>query len=246
MHAPLATAAPMLTVRSTLATALRFGLGGRVGALGPRPSAPLELHEFESCPFCRKVREVLVWLDLDAEIRPCPPGGHRHRDLHGGPYPLLIDAGEAVRGSSPIVRRLVERHGDGRVPWPLRLGPLTTATTALASALLPRVRALPARPLPAPDLPARPLPAPDLPPPNPNQPPLELFADETSAAARRVRTELCARELPYRWRTAGRGSAKLAELRARTGSADLPVLLDNGHVLRGAGPIVDHLRRTHG
>ena len=29
-----------------------------------RPEKPLKLYEFEGCPFCRKVREAIVWLDL--------------------------------------------------------------------------------------------------------------------------------------------------------------------------------------
>lgn len=169
-----------------------------------------------------------MWLDLDVQIYPCPPGGTRFREGRG-PFPLLFDAGEPVRGSSQIVRHLAERYGGGPIPWPLRLGPLTTATTALASALLPRVRAL--RPPSSARPPAR---------------PLELFADESSAAARHVRSWLCALELPYRWRTAGLGSAKLAELHARTGPGPLPVLFDGDLVLRGADPAVQHLRRVHG
>lgn len=37
-----------------------------------RPRLPLQLYEFENCPFCRRVRETLCLLDLDAEIYPCP------------------------------------------------------------------------------------------------------------------------------------------------------------------------------
>jgi hypothetical protein len=44
---------------SFLATAARLGYAERVGTFGPRPSKPLELYEFEGCPFCRKVREAL-------------------------------------------------------------------------------------------------------------------------------------------------------------------------------------------
>mmetsp|Transcript_37498 Transcript_37498/g.149570 ORF Transcript_37498/g.149570 Transcript_37498/m.149570 type:complete len:93 (+) Transcript_37498:370-648(+) len=39
-----------------------------------RPELPLELYEFESCPFCRKVREALNILDLDFYAYPCPKG----------------------------------------------------------------------------------------------------------------------------------------------------------------------------
>ncbi|WAS92910.1 glutathione S-transferase N-terminal domain-containing protein [Nannocystis punicea] len=215
----------MTRLGSAVATAVRLGLGSRVGATGPRPTGELVLYEFEACPFCRKVREALVWLDLDVSMRPCPPGGTRFRPAHGPPYPMLVDGEQVIRESSVIVRHLVSRYGDGQVPWPLRLGPLTTVSSGLASLALPRVRAL------ASEAPAR---------------PLELFADETSAEAREIRQWLCAREIAYRWRTCGRGSAKFAELAERTGRAELPALLDGDADLRGAGAAVAHLQRTYG
>src|SRR2546430_15620902 len=64
---------------SLLSTFARFGHGASTGALGPRPERLLELYEFEGCPFCRKVREALSVLDLDAVIYPCPKGGPRFR-----------------------------------------------------------------------------------------------------------------------------------------------------------------------
>ena len=81
---------------STLATLARGGAGGRAGGLGPRPMRELVLYEFEACPFCRKVREALTRLDLDAEIRPCPRGGRRFRPelvARGGKaqFPYLVD-----------------------------------------------------------------------------------------------------------------------------------------------------------
>lgn len=216
----------MNRIRAALATAARFGAGSRVGAVGPRPAGGLVLYEFEACPFCRKVREALVWLDLDALVLPCPKQGTRFRSQHGPPYPLLLDGGEEVRQSAVIVRHLMTRYGDGHVPWVMRLTPLATATAAIASELLPR---LPARPSRAP---AR---------------PLELFADETSAAARAIRAWLCALELPYLWRTCGVGSAKRDELVQRTGRAELPALLDanTGADLRGAEAAVAHLRSVY-
>lgn len=217
----------MTRLGSAVATAARFGLGGRVGATGPRPTGELVLYEFEACPFCRKVREALVWLDLDVLMRPCPPGGTRFRPERVPPFPQLVDGGQLIRESSAIVQHLVDRYGDGDVPWALRLGPLTTLSSGLASLALPRVRALASA--------------------APNQP-LELFADETSAEAREIRQWLCAREIAYRWRTCGRGSAKMAELAERTGRAELPALLDPNHGVdvRGAGAAVAHLQRTYG
>ena len=38
----------------------------------PRPKAPLILYEYEASPFCRKVREAALLLDITLELRPCP------------------------------------------------------------------------------------------------------------------------------------------------------------------------------
>jgi glutathione S-transferase len=216
----------MNRLRAAIATSFRFGLGSRAGAVGARPTGELVLYEFERCPFCRKVREALVWFDLDVSVRPCPPGGSRFRPEHGPPYPTLFDDGVEIRESSVIVKHLATRYGDGHVPLPLRLGPLTTITSGLASEVLPRVKRKAAR-LPAQEL--------------------ELFADETSADAREIRAWLCALELPYRWRTCGEGSAKREELLQRTGGAGLPALLDRAadRELRGAEAAIEHLRRTY-
>src|SRR3954468_16089073 len=74
-------------------------LGGGYVAWKPsatKPALPLELYDFEGCPFCRKVRETLCFLDLEAVIYPCPKGGERFRpraiELGGkAQFPLLID-----------------------------------------------------------------------------------------------------------------------------------------------------------
>ena len=57
---------------------------------------PLEYYEFEACPFCRKVREAMSELNLNAMVYPCPKGGQRYREsleqLAGKQqFPYLID-----------------------------------------------------------------------------------------------------------------------------------------------------------
>lgn len=39
-----------------------------------QPPKPIEIYEFEGCPFCRKVREAVNILDLDVVFYPCPQG----------------------------------------------------------------------------------------------------------------------------------------------------------------------------
>ncbi|ONM04074.1 Thioredoxin family protein [Zea mays] len=42
-----------------------------------RPEKPIEIYEFEGCPFCRKVREMVTVLDLDVLFYPCPQKAQR-------------------------------------------------------------------------------------------------------------------------------------------------------------------------
>jgi hypothetical protein len=77
-------------------TWLRLGLGARPLPLGARPALPLELFEFEGCPFCRKAREAISLLDLPTKIWPCPKGGTRFRPRAAAlasrlTFPLLVD-----------------------------------------------------------------------------------------------------------------------------------------------------------
>ena len=81
---------------SVASTLFRLGAGMKVASPGKRPEKPLELYEFESCPYCRKVREALSMLDLDALIYPCPKGGPQFREevkKRGGKalFPFLVD-----------------------------------------------------------------------------------------------------------------------------------------------------------
>ena len=122
------------------ASMARLGSGMSVGATGKRPAEPLALYEFEACPYCRKVREVLSVLDLDAMVYPCPKDGPRYREevrRRGGKaqFPYLVDpnSGQAMYESDDIVRYLCTTYGDGTVPRLLGLGPVTDATAMLAS-----------------------------------------------------------------------------------------------------------------
>jgi glutathione S-transferase len=127
-------------ITSRIASALRMGAGARVVDLGPRPAQPLTLYEFESCPFCRRVREALTELDLVAHILPCPKGGQRYRPElieRGGKelFPYLVDpnAGVEMYESRFIVRHLYERYGAGSPPF--KGGALEIASGSAASAM---------------------------------------------------------------------------------------------------------------
>src|SRR5438876_581186 len=83
---------------SFTATIIRLGRGvfPRVTAERRRdPDLLLELYDFEACPYCRKVREVLSELDLEYMVRTVPKGSARRAALtrRGGKMqvPYLVD-----------------------------------------------------------------------------------------------------------------------------------------------------------
>jgi glutathione S-transferase len=202
--------------------ALRFGLGASRAPLGPRPERPLELYEFEACPFCRKVREAISLLDLPTRIWPCPKGGARFRPraaaLAGkASFPTLVDPNQpegrqVMQESDRIVEVLFARYGQGPAPALLRAGALGNALSGLTSATRPG-RGRDARPR------------------RDGEPRLELHAPEGLAEARPVRELLCELELPYLLRPFASDGA--------------PVLLDAGARLTGARAICAHLEARH-
>jgi len=201
---------------SIAATLARLAQGAAVGALGTRPEQPLVLYEFESCPFCRKVREALTVLDLDAEIRPCPKGGTRFRPElieRGGKaqFPYLIDpnTGKEMYESDDINRTLFAQYGETGVPR-LLSGNLAVLTGSLASAW--RLgRGTQARPSKRPE---------QL---------LELWSFEASPFSRLVRETLCELELPYRLHNVGKGSPRRSAFVQRSGRMMVPFLVDPNH-----------------
>jgi glutathione S-transferase len=177
------------------ATVARLGSGAAVGPLGPRPARALELYEFEACPWCRKVREALTVLDLEAVILPCPRGGRRFREevmRRGGKaqFPYLVDpnTGKEMYESAEIVATLFEHYGAGPVPRLLGRGFAAGLSTGLASAWRPGFGAR-YRNARAP------------------QALLELYSFEASPFCRIVREALCSLEIPYLLHNVGNGSS---------------------------------------
>ena len=221
-------------VNSTLSSTLRLWRGTNARPAARLPARPLELFEFEACPYCRLVREALTELDLDALIRPAPHGGTRFRpqvERRGGKqqFPYLVDAntGASMYESADIIEYLYRQYG-GR-PAPTRLlRPLDVSSSMLAS--IPRMRSgAQARLSRAPKR------------------PLELFSFESSPYSRRVRELLCELEIPYLLRSTGKAQWRdlgppvvravlfperpvtgrnRIELLRRTGKVQLPYLAD--------------------
>ncbi|CAN1277366.1 hypothetical protein LINPERPRIM_LOCUS16304, partial [Linum perenne] len=208
--------------------------------LGPRPEKPIEIYEFESCPFCRKVREIVAVLDLDVLFYPCPRNGPNFRpkaiELGGKKqFPYMVDpnTGTAMYESDQIIKYLVDKYGNGEVPIMLSLGLLTTLTAGLA--MIGRSgRGQSYRPS-------------KLPPQ-----PLEIWAYEGSPFCKLVREVLVELELPHIYRSpsvssCARGSPKRQILYDKTGTFQAPYLEDpnTGVQMYESAEIIEYLTATY-
>lgn len=225
-----------LDVGTSLASTIaRLGAGLSVGEVGPRPHEPLELYEFEGCPYCRKVREALSMLDLDAIVYPCPSGGKRFRakvrKLGGKEqFPYLVDpnTGTKMYESDAIIDYLYKTYGAGSPPLVLRMGPLTNVTSFVATAIRP----LRGRNVVASKAPKK---------------PLELWSFEASPFCRIAREALCELEIPYRLHNVAKNSTQRAAFTKRSGKMMVPFLVDpnTGTELFESADIVSYLYDTY-
>lgn len=220
---------------SLAATVARLGSGVNAGPLGRRPEKPLELYDFEACPFCRKVREALTSLDLEAVIYPCPKDGKRFRPQvkrEGGKnqYPYLVDpnTGTAMYESDDIVEYLFRTYGSGPAPLVLNLGPLTDVSSFLASAARPVQGRAVARSRAPKEM-------------------IELWSFEGSPFCRIVREALTELEIPYLLHNVGKGSPSREAFVARSGKMMVPYLVDpnTGEEMFESEAIVEYLYATY-
>lgn len=236
---------------SYAASTLFGGAGIFAKPCARQPAKPIELYEFEACPFCRKVRVALTSLDLDAMIFPCPKNGprfRRHVIERGGKaqFPFLVDPnggfdGAPGRASTPsapspgremyesddIVRYLASEYG-GSVPLSLSLGPLSSIVSGFASAPRPGKGGF-YRSARAPEQ------------------PLELWSFEGSPYCRLVRETLSELEIPYLLHNVGKGSPKRAAFVERSGRMMVPYLVDpnSGRSMFESADIVRYLNETY-
>jgi glutathione S-transferase len=227
---------------SFAASVVRLGRGiapAVTAAQRPGPKHLLELYDFEGCPYCRKVREVLCELDLDFLVHPVAQGSHRREALKklGGKVqvPYLIDPNTHTRlyESDDIIDYLNERYGHGhragwRLPVPSLLDDLDSAlASAVRLARGTRVRA---------DHTHGAL------------KPLTLYNMEGSPYCRKVREALSELDLEYVVRNLPKGSPKRAELEARGGKVQVPYLIDpnRGEEMYESDDIVAYLNEHYG
>ena len=222
-----------------------FSAGGRrvvetslVGAL-PRPEKPLKLYQFQGCPFCRKVREAIVSLDLDVVVFPTPKDGPEYREFvraEGGKaqFPYLIDenTGTKMYESDEIIAYLFETYGPGKanVDFALNAGALTSVTAGLG--MLPRLgKGSAYKPSKKPT----------------DMKPIVFWAYEASPFCVLVAEKLCELELPYMQRTCGRGSPKRQELFEKRGTFQVPYIEDpnTGIAMFESADIIAYLEETY-
>jgi glutathione S-transferase len=199
---------------ATAASAARPNFGNVHYERRKSPAQPLELYEFEVCPYCRIAREALSALSLDPIIYPCPKGGTLFREKvkrEGGRYqfPYLVDpnTGVSMYESAEIVRYIFREYGDGNPPWFLRQRAFAVTTSMIASAFRPNrgrhlVRSRQPEKL------------------------LELYSYEGSPFCRIAREALCELELPYRLHNVPRRSPDRSDYIAISGKMQVPYLRD--------------------
>lgn len=216
-------------VTSYGASGARLGAGLFVHAHARQPEKLLELYDFEACPFCRKAREAIAALDLDVMVRPCPKGGTRFRPGKTQ-FPYLVDPNTdtSMYESMDIARYLAKTYGDGTLPMSLRLGPVTTFWSGIASAFRAGHGGR-ARKSRAPEK------------------PLELWSFEASPYCRLARETLCELELPYVLHNVAKGSAHRRDFVARSGKMMVPYLVDDntGREMFESADIVKYLNETY-
>lgn len=214
---------------------VRLGAGMKVGPLGERPEKMLELYEFEACPFCRKVREALSFLDLEAVIYPCPKNGPTFRPKvmeQGGKmlFPYLEDpnTGEKMYESDDIIRYLFSRYGKGRAPFLYAGGLVNTVPGFLG---IPLRGSLGLKYISS---------------KKPDQL-LELYSFEASPYCRIVREVLCNLEIPYMLHNVAKGSPSREAFVERSGKMMVPFLVDpnTGEAMFESADIKSYLLSTY-
>lgn len=203
-----------------------------------QPEKVLELYEFESCPFCRKVRDVLSELDLCYVSHPCPRGSVNRKkvvELGGkSQYPFLVDpnTGRQMYESEDIIGYLCETYGRKRSFAARALSVVNTTSAAIASAIRPRGGHARSEAAGKREQPAQ---------------LLELYNFEASPYCRKVREALCELNLDYKVNNVAKRSARRPQLVARGGKMMVPYLIDpnTGIEMYESDDIIAYLQQTY-
>ena len=225
------------------ATLIRLGRGLNSAVTADKrrePKEPLQLYDFEGCPYCRKVREVLCELDLDYLSLPTARGSTRRLELRalGGKVqvPYLVDpnTGAQLYESDEIIAYLNRTYGaTSRAGWTL---PVPSVVDNVVSAAASAARFGAGTRCTTPTTVRR------------NLQPLELYNMEGSPYCRKVRETLSELDLICLVRNVPKGSPKRRTLQRRGGKVQVPYLIDpnTGEELYESDDIVAYLTEQYG
>lgn len=217
---------------------LRGGRGMKVCELAKsQPAQPLELYEFESCPFCKKVRETLSELDLEYVSRASARGSHHREDFAKADkatrFPYLVDPNTdtALYESEDIIDYLHNTYGSGRNGVSKALSPLNTFSAFVASSVRMRGGTVSG----------------DARTEQPKEA-LVLYSFEASPYCRKVREALCELDLDCHVKNVAKNSERRPELKERGGKVMVPYLIDanTGSEMYESDTIVEYLHSTYG
>jgi glutaredoxin len=226
-----------------------------------RPKKPLIFYQYEGCPYCRKVREIMSVLALDVVVYPCPrttlakygvTESSRFRSvatkLSGQcMFPILIDENISPRlvmlESSEIVSYLWKTYGaQATAPWNSKLANLSIFQYFLVLPTLFR---------PLPEMGFMRIPS--------NSPPpqmIELYGYDACPHTRLVRELLDSLEIPYLYHNTPllQNSAGVEKMQERfstlcggRGRSATPLFVDQHQkfVSTSSLEVIGHLQRVY-
>ncbi|OEU14536.1 hypothetical protein FRACYDRAFT_188283, partial [Fragilariopsis cylindrus CCMP1102] len=192
----------------------------------PRPTIPLVLYEYDSSPYCKRVREIINLLDLTVEYRPCPGArdGNFSTELYEKtgrrtvPYLYDPNTDQGLFESNDQIEYLLTNYGpqdvtsyDRKALWPITFGGFSIFTSSLCAVVL-------GMPCKRKQMNARP--------DNEDMIPIEIWGNEASPFVRPVREKLCSLCLPHNMISCSRGSVNRDIMIQKTGRFQVPYLVD--------------------
>jgi glutathione S-transferase len=192
----------------------------------PRPNIPLVLYEYDSSPYCKRVREMINLLDLTVEYRPCPGArdGKFSMELYEKtgrrtvPYLYDPNTDNGLFESNDQIEYLLQNYGpqdadsyDRKALWPITFEGFSIFTSTLCAILLDmpcKTKQVNARP------------------DNEDMVPIEIWGNEASPFVRPVREKLCSLCLPHYMISCSRGSINRDIMIQKTGRFQVPYLVD--------------------
>ena len=206
-----------------------------------QPNKTLVLYENESCPYCKRVREMMNLLDITYECRPCFESIRNAWGVDGErPLPHLYDPNTdtTIFGDDEIINALLNLYGpspsefDRKALWPVEFKAFSVLTSQIAALI--RGNSTSTQQSNARS-------------DNERMKPIELWGYECSPFVRPVKEKLCALGLPHKVVSCSRGSSNRDLMMERTGRFQVPFIFDpnTGIEMFEGAEIVDYLESVY-